>query len=32
MIMAHINQLYPSVTPGATAFLYPSEDGVTAAS
>ncbi|WP_299651521.1 L,D-transpeptidase [uncultured Tateyamaria sp.] len=32
MIMAHINQLYPNVAPGSTAFLYPSEDGVTAAS
>lgn len=32
MIMAHINHLYPSVTPGATAVLYPSEDGITARS
>ncbi|MEX0310477.1 MAG: L,D-transpeptidase [Tateyamaria sp.] len=32
MIMAHINGLYPNVVPGSTAFLYPSEDGVTAQS
>lgn len=32
MIMAHINGLYPNVTPGSTAFLYPSEDSVTAQS
>lgn len=28
MIMAHINDLYPSVEPGKTAYLYPPEDRI----
>jgi len=30
MVMAHINELYPRVTIGSTAFLYSAEDSVTA--
>jgi len=29
MVMAHINELYPRVKIGSTAYLYPPEDGVT---
>tara|TARA_R110002167_G_scaffold100794_2_gene262790 strand:+ start:24588 stop:25268 length:681 start_codon:yes stop_codon:yes gene_type:complete len=32
MVMAHINELYPRVELGATAFLHPAEDAVTALS
>ncbi|MBQ4823887.1 L,D-transpeptidase [Leisingera sp. HS039] len=32
MVMAHINDLYPNVEPGSTAFLYEAEDGITAQS
>jgi lipoprotein-anchoring transpeptidase ErfK/SrfK len=32
MIMPHIIGLYDHVTPGATAFIYPEEDSITAAS
>ncbi len=32
MVMAHINDLYPSVAIGSTAFLYSAEDSVTARS
>lgn len=29
MVMAHINELYPNVRIGSTAFLYPAEDNLT---
>jgi lipoprotein-anchoring transpeptidase ErfK/SrfK len=32
MVMAHVNDLYPNVTTGSTAILYPSEDHITAQS
>ncbi|MEX5600847.1 L,D-transpeptidase [Pseudophaeobacter sp. C1-32P7] len=32
MVMAHINELYPNVDIGSTAFLYSAEDSVTAGS
>ncbi|MFW8595022.1 L,D-transpeptidase [Cribrihabitans neustonicus] len=32
MVMAHINDLFPHVTIGSTAYLYPAEDYVTAQS
>lgn len=32
MVMAHIIGLYDQVRPGATAYLYPAEDGITAQS
>ena len=32
MVMAHINDLYPNVAVGSTAFLYSAEDSVTARS
>ncbi|KZY35664.1 hypothetical protein A3731_17185 [Roseovarius sp. HI0049] len=32
MVMAHINELYPNVKIGSTAFLYSAEDSVTAQS
>jgi lipoprotein-anchoring transpeptidase ErfK/SrfK len=32
MVMAHINELYEDVSIGATAYLYPAEDGTTARS
>lgn len=32
MVMAHINQLYPNVQTGSTAFLYSAEDSVVARS
>ena len=32
MVMAHINELYPKVALGSTAFLYSAEDSVTASS
>jgi lipoprotein-anchoring transpeptidase ErfK/SrfK len=32
MVMAHINGLYDYVEPGATAYLYPPEDNITAPS
>jgi len=32
MVMAHINELYPRVTIGSTAYLYSAEDSVTARS
>jgi len=32
MVMAHINELYPNVRIGSTAFLYSAEDSVTAQS
>ncbi|MEQ9112610.1 MAG: L,D-transpeptidase [Rhodospirillaceae bacterium] len=32
MVMAHINELYPNVSIGSTAFLYSAEDSVTAQS
>lgn len=32
MVMAHINVLYDQVEPGAGAFLYPAEEGITARS
>lgn len=32
MVMAHMNDLYPTVKVGSTAFLYPPEDRVTAQS
>jgi hypothetical protein len=32
MIMAHINQLYPNVRTGSTAYLYSAEESVVARS
>jgi hypothetical protein len=32
MVMAHIIDLYPNVETGVTAYLYATEDGVTATS
>ncbi|MDO5758590.1 MAG: L,D-transpeptidase [Rhodobacterales bacterium] len=32
MVMAHMNDLYPTVKIGSTAFLYPAEDRITARS
>ena len=32
MVMAHINGLYEQVQPGASAFLYPAEEGISARS
>jgi hypothetical protein len=32
MVMAHINDLYPNVETGSTAYLYSAEDSVTARS